>query len=385
MLKAKDGAYSVQITEELWETAYFDKARMVTLDHPASVEVFIDEKFVPPPVPPLRIFTVSKKKIPVSAIDDRGNNLLPAIQHKDDVFISNLIPAKYQGFTEPHDLILDLGDLSKKDGVVLFLQGWIFPADATINVALAQSNKLKAVFPYLQVINEKGKWQTVVPNLSFPMGKNKTVIVDLSGKFLSDDTRLRIRSIMEIYWDHIFFTLDEPEVEIRQTTLRPTSADIHYRGFSRLYRKGGRYGPHWFEYSDVSAEPKWRDLTGNYTRYGDVLPLLLQSDNKYVIMNAGDEITVEFDTNQAPKLKPGWTRDFLIFGDGWIKDGDLNTAHGKTVEPLPYHGMSRYPYGPNDVYPMNDEFQKLYNTRRVDNMSFREQILNFSSSQNPNK
>jgi len=377
MLKSKDGAYSLQITEELWETAYFDKTRMVTIDHPDSVEVFIDEKFVPPPVPPLKIFTVTKKKIPVSAIDDRGNNLLPAIQHKDDIFISNLIPAKYQGFTEPHDLILDLGDLSKKDGVVLFLQGWIFPADATINVALAQSNKLKAVLPYLQVTNEKGKWQTVVPNLSFPMGKNKTVIVDLSGKFLSDDTRLRIRTNMEIYWDHIFFTLDEPEVPIRQTTLRPTSADLHYRGFSRLYRKGGRYGPHWFEYSDVSAEPKWRDLTGNYTRYGDVLPLLMQSDDKYVIMNAGDEITVEFDANQAPELKPNWTRDFLIFGDGWIKDGDLNTAHGKTVGPLPYHDMSRYPYGPNDVYPMEDEYKEFiekYNTRKVGLEAFRKKV-----------
>ena len=116
-----------------------------------------------------------------------------------------------------------------------------------------------------------------------------------------------------------------------------------------------------------------------------MLPLLLESDNKFVIVNAGDEITVEFDAKETPALKPDWSRDFLIFGDGWIKDGDLNTAHGKTVEPLPYHGMSRYPYGPNDVSPMNEEFHKTYNTRRVDNKRFREQILNFSNSHNPNK
>ncbi len=377
MLKPKDGAYSVQITEELWETAYFDQTRLIAIDHPGSVEIFIDERFVPPPVPPLKIFTVTKKQTPVSAIDDKGNNLLPAILQKDDIFVSNLIPSKYQGITELHDLILDLGDLSREDDVVLFLQGWIFPADASINVALAQSNILKVIFPHLQVIDENGKWQTVIPDLSFPMGKNKTVIADLSNKFLAADHRVRIRTNMEIYWDHIFFTVNEPKVPIQQTTLKPVSADIHYRGFSRLHRRGGRYGPHWFDYSDVSTDPKWRDLVGNYTRYGDVLPLLLESDSKFVIINAGDEITVQFDAKQVPELKSSWSRDFLIFGDGWIKDGDLNTAHGKTVEPLPYQGMSRYPYGLGDAYPMNNEYKEFiekYNTRKVGLEAFRKKV-----------
>ena len=31
----------------------------------------------------------------------------------------------------------------------------------------------------------------------------------------------------------------------------------------------------------------------------------------YVILNAGDEITVEFDAARLPKLKPGWVRDFI--------------------------------------------------------------------------
>jgi hypothetical protein len=28
------------------------------------------------------------------------------------------------------------------------------------------------------------------------------------------------------------------------------------------------------------------------------------------------------------------------------KDGDANTAFSQTVEPLPFHAMSRYPYPP---------------------------------------
>ena len=127
---------------------------------------------------------------------------------------------------------------------------------------------------------------------------------------------------------------------------------------------------------------KWRDLTGIYTKYGDVLPLLLESDSKYVIMNAGDEISLEF-TAALPVLPENWIRDFLFYNDGWLKDGDLNTAHGQNVEPLPFHGMSAYPYGPDDAYP-NDpdyiEYMKLYNTRTVTTDSFKNAIRNYSAS-----
>jgi hypothetical protein len=53
---------------------------------------------------------------------------------------------------------------------------------------------------------------------------------------------------------------------------------------------------------------------------------------------------------------------------GWVKDGDLNTAFGKTVLPLPFHGMKSYPPSESDIYPNNPELQKYnkeYNTRIV--------------------
>jgi hypothetical protein len=135
-----------------------------------------------------------------------------------------------------------------------------------------------------------------------------------------------------------------------------------------MYRKGGRYGPHWFDYSDVSTEPKWIDLEGYYTRFGDVTELLLAPDSKYVILNAGDEVSLEFDAASLPVLSEGWTRDYLVYSTGWLKDGDLNTATGQTVSPLPFHGMSQYPYGPDVSYPGDAEHQQYlrdYNTRKV--------------------
>ncbi len=378
MIKSRNGIYTIQITEELWETAYYDQVKLVAIDHPDTVDIFVDERFVPPPVPPLRIFKAATRYRPRSAIDERGNDLLPLIRERDDVYISSLAPAKYQGVTRPHDLILDLGDLSRSDKITLFMNGWIFPTDASINVAIAQSDSLQVVPPYLQLLDNNGQWRTVVENMSFPMGKNKYVVIDLTDKFLTDDYRIRIRSNMQIYWDYIFYSIEEPDVYIQETILRPISANIHYRGFSRLYRKGGRHGPHWFDYGDISTEPKWRDLTGYYTRYGDVLPLLLESDDRYVIINAGDEVTIEFDAALLPELKPSWSRDFLIYSNGWLKDGDLNTAQGKTVSPLPFHGMSRYPYGSDEFYPQDEEHQEYleeYNTRKVTNKRFRERLL----------
>ena len=164
--------------------------------------------------------------------------------------------------------------------------------------------------------------------------------------------------------------------DLTVVSLQPISADLHYRGFSTVSRKDFN-SPHLPDYYNITTGQKWRDLTGTYTRYGDVLPLLLESDSKYVIMNAGDEISLEFIAADLPDLPENWRRDFLFYNDGWLKDGDLNTAHGQTVEPLPFHGMTAYPYGPGDAYPENKDFKdymSTYNTRKIKTESFKQFI-----------
>jgi len=373
-LKPKNGLYSIQLTSELWETMFFDKVQLLAVDHPDSIDFFVPEQFSPPPFPGNKQFEVKDIHLPVMATDSNGNDVLPYITSKDDKYLSDFGPDKYQGVTEMHDLILDPGKSVDSSKLMLFLNGWIFPTDASINVALSQSEAIKVVRPYLQVINKKGVWETVIDNLGFPMGKDKTVIADLSGKFLSADHRIRIRTNMEIYWDYVFFSEAITDNQAVTTEMTPFSADLHYRGFSYSFRKGGRYGPHWFDYSKVDKNKKWRDLEGNYTRYGDVLPLLTESDNKYIISNAGDETSVSFDTKGLPELRKGWKRDFLIHTVGWVKDGDLNTAMGNTVLPLPFHGMKSYPPSSSDIYPQDADHQKYlqeYNTRVVTMDDFR--------------
>lgn len=373
-LQEKNGKYLMQVTSELWETIYMDRIRLAVADHPDSVDVFVPEQFTPPPFPGYDLHQVRKKLMPVSAIDHNGHNVLSFIEKEDDVYLPGFDAEKYQGMTEMHSLTLDPGKEADPNQLKLFMKGWVFPTDASINFALSQTDKLNSMWPVIQVKNRKGEWENVLANFGFPMGKDKTVIVDLSGKFLSDDRRVRIVTNMEIYWDYIFFANGDPQVQVKTTFLDPEKADFHYRGFSRVYRKGGRYGPHWFDYSIVDTNPKWVDLVGNYTRYGDVLPLLFESDDQYIISNAGDELSLTFDASSLPPLPRGWTRDFFIHSVGWVKDGDLNTAYGNQVEPLPFHGMKSYPPSADDVYPDDAahlEYRRKYNTRKVTTDGYR--------------
>ncbi len=368
LLRPRGRRYVIQLTEELWETAYVDEVRLLAVDHPDSVQVFVDERFVPPGPQQLRLFRVVRPRPPLSAIDGRGEDVLPALLEHDYVYVSGLTPLRYQGLVEPHELVLDLGPDAGSAGTYLFLRGWIYPTDASINVALSQQWRLRVQPPSLEVRGAQGGWTTAIPNLSFPAGKDKTMVIDLEGKFPTDDRRVRIRTNLQIYWDQALVAREAPQSPVRVTTLMPLRADLHFRGFSRMYRRGGRYGPHWFDYDDVTQESFWRPIEGAFTRFGDVLPLLSSADDRYVVMGPGDELTVEFDAASERTLPPGWKRTFLLYTVSWVKDSDLNTAFGNTVEPLPFHGMKAYPYRAGDSYPGDSTHQRYlreYNTRVV--------------------
>jgi Flp pilus assembly protein TadD len=367
-LRPKDGRYLLQLTEELWETAYADEVKLLAVDHPDSVDVFVDERFVPPGPVALRLFQVVRPHPPRSAMDERGGDLLPALRANDDVYVSNLVPTRYQGVVEPHDLVMDLGPGAGARGTYLFLRGWIYPTDASINVALSQQSALVLSPPSLEARDANGRWTTVAASLGFPSGKNKTMVIDLAGKFPTGDHHVRIRTNMQIYWDQAFVAGDAASSPVKVTTLAPVRADLHARGFSRMYRKGGRYGPYWFAYDDVSRTSPWRPIEGAFTRFGDVLPLLEHPDDMYVIMGPGDEATLEFDASSESRLPRGWRRDFLLYTDGWIKDSDLNTAFGTTVGPLPFHAIRSYPYAPGESYPSDtahERYRREYDTRVV--------------------
>jgi hypothetical protein len=201
--------------------------------------------------------------------------------------------------------------------------------------------------PSLWVPDADGHWKQVIPYTGFPGGKTKTIAVNLSADIFSDgDYRVRLVTNMELYWDEIFFTVDERPAEYRLTEMRPVAADLHHRGYSQRIEHPEN-GPESYDYDEVSVVPRWPPMRGYFTRFGDVTDLVSDSDDLLVVLGAGDEMTVRF---RVPEIPPpdGWSRDFLLHNIGWDKDADLNTVLGQTVEPLPFQSMQRYPY-PADI------------------------------------
>lgn len=376
-LLERDGKYEVRVVEELWDAVYMDKMELLVVDHPAETDIYVDEKYLPPPYPDLEIHTVTDPRLPVSARDRHGRDILPHLAARDSLYVGDYRLGDFQGVPELHSITLDLGDLKGSERIHLYLCGWIMPVEPSSNLALSQRENAIVVAPYLETPDIEGQWRTVIPYTGFPSGEHKTVFIDLTGRFPVDDYRVRLTTNLQLYWSEAFFTVDEPaRAERRITRLSPESADLHYRGYSREYRTAP-YGPFIRDYKTLSGGPQWLPFEGYRTRYGDVTPLLRASDNRYVIYSSGEEIKVTFDAADLPGPPPGWTRDFVLHTDGWLKEGDLNTATAATIEPLPFHGMEGYPYGPEPRYPDDavlGNYRNAYNTRWVSQKGFREAL-----------
>jgi hypothetical protein len=128
----------------------------------------------------------------------------------------------------------------------------------------------------------------------------------------------------------------------------------------------------------VSRFGPWARHRGFYTRYGDVTPLLAAADDRFVIFGAGEKTSLDFDARALPALEHGWTRDYLVYLRGYVKDMDFYAAHAQTVTPLPFRAMGRYPYGDSVRYPdSNREYILEWNTRPVESETWPSYRLEF--------
>ncbi|MBI5757003.1 MAG: VCBS repeat-containing protein [Planctomycetales bacterium] len=359
-LAAKDGRYLIQLTEELWEATYLDAVQLIAVDHPADVEVFSNEKVGPPDLAEFRVHTVRERRVPIAARDQRGRDILDVIRNKDERFTQSWDHKLRQGLVEDHFLELDLGKLENPQRITLFLTGWIYPTDSSINVSLSQNpTGPQPTPPSLWVPDKDGQWRRARPFMGFPGGKTKTIAVDLTGLFPANDHRVRIATNMEFRWDEAFFTVDEAPAEIKLHRLPVTSADLHYRGFSTL-RPNLTGGPDTYDYGSVSSAPAWPPMEGRFTRFGNVAELVRNEDDRQVVFGAGDEITLSFAVPDEP-LQSGWKRDFLLYNVGWDKDANLNTVYGQSSEPLPFRSMSGYPFRADESFPDTTDHRRYLN------------------------
>lgn len=365
-LRAVDGKYEVRVTEELSEVSYLDQIELLSVDHPENVEIVTNEKWKGPPYPEFRLFGVSQRIYPKKARDGEDKNVLPALETRDRNYVDSFRRDR-NGKAELHELTLDFGkQAAPHNRAVLVLNGWVDWADGSTFLGAAQESKEGLIPPYLQVKDAAGNWKTVIQDMGMPDGKPKTIAVDLSGKFLSESREIRIVTNLCVYWDEVFLgnDVDSPQAVISR--IPALSGELRFRGFSAVKIDPDRKQPEEFTYANVRAASAWNPTPGLYTRYGDVKEILESVDDRFAILGSGDEVRLQFRADALAGLKPGWKREFILKVDGWAKDRDANTAQSQSVEPLPFHAMSAYPYRLDEHFPqdpVHESYRREYNTR----------------------
>ena len=375
----KHGILSFRFMEPLEEAVYLDQARLLAVDHPADLDVYPNEYFAStPPYPQFKVVLSRNPQLPAGAWDEHGHDALPDLRaHR---YFGDFPLTQFQGFAKPHALTLDLGEPYRGGPLWLLMHGEVEYFSANSMYAASQAD-VHAIAPYVEALvfekNGDGKWLRVVDDMGFPAGGPRTMTADLTHNLPLGTQKIRITTNLQIYWDNILIdrttqpAQDEnneaKEQPIRLTPLPLTRADLEFHGYPQKI-EGTPPGNVQYIYEKTSATGPYTRPAGNYTRYGDVLPLLTATDDKLAVFGSGDEVRLDFDPSELPALPQGWVRDYFFAANGYEKDMDFYAAQGDYVAPLPFLSMGDYPYTPKKSFPLDDAHLKYlleYNTRQM--------------------
>jgi tetratricopeptide (TPR) repeat protein len=360
----KNGKLSFRLMEPMEEAVYLDEVKLLAVDHPEGFDVYPNEYYASnPPFPAFRVIQSRGSLLPAGAWDEHGHDLMPDLRaHK---FFGDFALLPFHGFTKTHSLELDLGEPYRGGQLFLLMHGETEYFTAT-SVYAAHQAKVEAIAPYVEALDAHGKWLRVVEDMGFPAGEPRTITPDLTGKLPLGTRRIRITTNLQVYWDSILIDRGAQDGKVELTPVPLVNAKLDFYGHPRQI-EGEPRGNVRYVYEEVSPTGPFARQAGEYTRYGDVLPLLTSFDDACVVFGTGDEIALEFDPTKLPVLPTGWSRDYFFLVNGYEKDMDFYAADGFTVDPVPFQAMSGYPYAKGS-YPLDrDHLDYLleYNTRHV--------------------
>jgi len=363
-LVQEDGELRLVLTEELREVTYLDRVALHAIDHPADVEVQTDERFGPPPFAAPHVHALRGVQPVARALAGHGGDITQLVAAADGLTARPFRQRawQYTGLAEPWHVDFTLvegaarlAELRAAPRVRLLLTAWMQWGDASVNMAAARHPEIEFELPSLWVPEgadpDKAArpWRRIEPPVGFPAGKTKTLVLDVTDLLRRDDPRLRMTTTLQLGLDAVRVCLSADDAPLTDTRLEVARATLGFRGFSRLLPDPERERAELFEYDEL-MDARWNQHPGLYTRYGDVVPLLAATDDRYVIMGAGDALWAAFDAAALPPLPAGSLRDWVLELDGWAKDGDPNTVTSQGVEPLPFHGMTAYPPPPGEDF-----------------------------------
>ncbi|MFZ7138423.1 MAG: CARDB domain-containing protein [archaeon] len=369
---ANIGEYFDLVLFQQWnEIFYFDSAYMVVVDHPNDTDVYSTMVNYVNKGAYNKVYTVDPDNLltPVSAVTQDGEDVLDIISELDSVFTpsTNGVDSPSWDNIVYNQLTLDLGDLSEAEEIKLVINGmvdwgpaqpyydWITQFETAAAQGLIENRTQINPPAYMEVMDAEGNWVQVSQDRQMPIPGDyvpRTFAVDLNGLFAEDVTeyKIRITNFWNVTFDYIGIDVSK-QANITTTEIPPIAT----------------LEPLEYALSTTNA-------SGNFTKYGDVTELLIETDDKYVIGLQADTIYLKFPTADLPELEEGMERSYFLYVASWFKDhyGNWGYEFDFTVEPLPFRDMSGFPYPLTEQHPMKegdgkeyDEYFDEWNTRVV--------------------
>ena len=350
--------------EERAEVDYLDQVKLYTVEAPADREIWVERS----QAEGVGQFTTLDAVIHTTERDlqppvsvkhvNTGEDVTAKVAAKDGDYLM-LNEDRNNGY-DYQTIELDLGDVQDAPMTKLVIDG---RTCIPTSVAGRQRSLLFGPQVKFEVQDAAGAWKAVPTTntiLPKPPEFERPFVLDLSRIWISESRKVRFTYLYKTYLDAILLDTSA-DVPVKLTELPLTSADLQPHGFDAKSSLSELYD---FVYGDI-ASPPYYHLPGNYTKFGDVKPLLGAIDDKFVIFGGGDELTLRFT---PPSAVPANTnRRFLFLSDGYYKDLKQTIDH--TVEPLPFAAMSNFPYAATEHYPDDADhqaYQAEWNTRYED-------------------
>jgi hypothetical protein len=363
LIATNNGNFDMTLSQQWDELYYLDSAYMMVVDHPFGIDAYTSMTNYLNKGETGQIYTVKSGTLlsPVSATNEKGQNVLSQISKKDGVYTPGINgdDSKWNNITQ-NQLTLDLGDLSKAPALKLVIAGMVDWGSADAYYAWINQFKEAAAqgilpngtqimpAPTLEIKDTNGKWVLAPQDRQIPLPSDynaRTFTVDLTGLFPANvkDCQVRFTNFWNVTYDYIGIDTSPQQTTTLQK-LAPTSATL-----SQL----------WDSQSNAS---------GTFTRYGDVTPLVQNADDMFVIGRQGDQVNMQFSTGDLKPVAPGMQRDYFFVVACWFKDppGAWGYGFNFTVNPMPFMAMSGFPYPSTESYPYDAAhlaYIQAYNTR----------------------
>ena len=165
----------------------------------AGAEVHPDERLGPFPFPQFKLHVLPRVEAPVAAWDHEGRDVLEAVSRVDGRYSTNVARTAYAGLADPHWVEFELSEsAAQAEHLRVLLTGWFYYFESTSLWAISQRPDLGLQWPEIQGL-VGDEWRSLAV-AGVPPGKHKTIVVDLTGRFLSASREVRVATTMRV--DH---------------------------------------------------------------------------------------------------------------------------------------------------------------------------------------